>query len=70
MPKNSIPAVLIIASIVMNIGCKSDPPPRDRPCADAATGTNVSDAPVDVNVLDGAMADPSTGIAECDAYIA
>ena len=62
--------VVVIASVIAVVGCKTDPPTKgDRICADAALDAIVSDAPSEVKLSDAAPADPSTGIAECDAYI-
>ena len=78
MSKNSFSAVLVVAGVIANVGCKADPAPGACTCADAATEVLVSDAakeadihdaPIDVSVLDAVVADPSTGIAECDAYV-
>ena len=69
MSKKSFRAVLVIASVITNIGCKSDPPPAGCTCVDAASDATVSDARIDVSVIDAAVADPSTGVADCDAYL-
>ena len=70
MSKSSFLVFLIIAGALTSGACKSDPPTSDCSCADAANDVLMRDAPNDVHAGDAASADPSTGVAECDAYIA